>query len=139
MIRGNFGVVCICMFWCIIGKSKERSMKWKGAYAGHRVLFSGCKIRRDYLWLVYLWREPPSLAKKHILTPKKEPSQDIYNGKSIHDLEFLLNIDTKGGFCTCSPAATRGTWIVKFKLLMSSSGRLLIRLSPKHWVYIFGR
>jgi hypothetical protein len=38
-----------------------------------RVLFSGCKIRRDWLWLVYLWREPPSLAKKRILTPKKEP------------------------------------------------------------------
>jgi hypothetical protein len=43
----------------------------KNTTAWIKVLFSGCKIQRDYLWLVYLWREPPSLAKKHILTPKK--------------------------------------------------------------------
>jgi hypothetical protein len=46
-----------------------------------RVLFSGCKIRWDWLWLVYKWREPPSLAKKRILMPKKEPC-------STHVLSF---------------------------------------------------
>jgi hypothetical protein len=27
--------------------------------------------------LVYKWREPPSLAKKRILTPKKEPCSEL--------------------------------------------------------------
>ena len=60
-----------------------------------KVLLSGCKIRRDWLWLVYLWREPPSLAKKRILTPKKEPycklSNTWKNGWKAFKCTFLCN------------------------------------------------
>jgi hypothetical protein len=47
----------------VVGNWAYTLCKWcSKCWLVSRVLFLGCKIRRDWLWLVYLWREPPSLA-----------------------------------------------------------------------------
>jgi hypothetical protein len=83
---GNFESSSACCYGYmspksqIVGASRDSTKSYTfqcSAYESMlpytRVLFSGYKIRRDWLWLVYLWREPPSLVKKCILTPKQEP------------------------------------------------------------------